>query len=181
MTATEIHWVDVRRGRLGIMARPRGNDGLPAEVRAWAVLNAHTVVSLLETAEADALGLQDEQVLCALCGIEFVRFPVPDHRVPEAPDRFFALAEELATLVAGGKTVLIHCRAGIGRSALLAAAIIVRNGCSADEAFDALSRARGVVVPETLEQENWFHEHLDRAAATPAARPGPIQDLPPDP
>lgn len=181
MTPTEIYWVDVRRGRLGVMARPRGHDGLPAEVRAWAVLNAHTVVSLLETAEADALGLEDEQVLCALCGIEFVRFPVPDHRVPEAPDRFFALAEELATRVAGGKTVLIHCRAGIGRSALLAAAIIVRNGCSADEAFDALSRARGVVVPETLEQENWFHEHLDRAAATPAARAGPIQDLPPDP
>lgn len=155
-----IYWIDaVGPGRLGIMARPQGAAALPAEVRAWAVIDVHAVVTLLEPVEADALGLQDELVLCALCGIELLGFPVPDHGVPSDADAFLELAARLATLVKAGKTVVIHCRAGIGRSGLLAAAVLVRAGVPADEALDCLTRARGVVVPETLEQENWFMEN----------------------
>jgi protein-tyrosine phosphatase len=157
-STSPIHWIDaVGPGRLGIMGRPQGADRLPAEVRSWAVLDVHTVVTLLEPTEADELGLHDERVLCALCGIECISFPVPDHGVPTAAAPFFALAAGLAALVANGSTVVIHCRAGIGRSALLAAAVLVRSGVPAEDVFECLTRARGVLVPETLEQETWLH------------------------
>jgi hypothetical protein len=43
----------------------------------------------------------------------------------------------------------VHCWAGIGRLSLIAAALLVRLGTSADQAWDAIAKARGRAVPET--------------------------------
>jgi protein-tyrosine phosphatase len=61
--------------------------------------------------------------------------------------------------------VILHCRAGIGRSGLVAACLLVMKGVSPEEAVKKVSAARGVSVPETKEQRNW----IDQYAATLAA------------
>ena len=64
----------------------------------------------------------------------------------------------LAQRVAAGKTVVVHCRAGIGRSSLMAAVTLMRlePGLGADAAAQRISHARGLDVPETTAQKKWL-------------------------
>src|SRR5262245_2271104 len=65
------------------------------------------------------------------------------------------LVRSLSDAVANGKAVAIHCRAGIGRSSVIAACILVRHGYDVKSAFDTIARARGVAVPDTDAQRAW--------------------------
>jgi hypothetical protein len=49
----------------------------------------------------------------------------------------------------------LHCRAGIGRSALVAACVLVLMGMAPGTAFDLIGKARGVRVPDTEGQREW--------------------------
>jgi len=55
----------------------------------------------------------------------------------------------------GQKNILIHCRMGVGRAAMIAAALLVRRGQSVEEAFAQIAAARGCAVPDTSEQRAW--------------------------
>jgi len=52
--------------------------------------------------------------------------------------------------------VAVHCRDGIGRSGLLGACVLSCLGVARDEPFAMLTRARGVTVPDTTSQLEWF-------------------------
>ncbi|WP_082565431.1 protein-tyrosine phosphatase family protein [Duganella sp. Root1480D1] len=70
---------------------------------------------------------------------------------------FLALVHELTALVQNGRGVAVHCRAGIGRSGLAAACVLLRLGIPALEVFGMLSQARRLPVPDTESQIEWFH------------------------
>ena len=86
---------------------------------------------------------------------EFVSFPIPDRGVPESMRETQRLVRSLSAAIADGKAVAIHCRAGIGRSSLIAACILVHLGYDANSAFETIARARGVGVPDTELQRDW--------------------------
>ncbi|MGV3482612.1 MAG: protein-tyrosine phosphatase family protein [Sphingobium sp.] len=153
---SDIFWIDTpRRRRLAIMARPRAGDWLTDEVAGWRNTGVTTVASLLERDEVFDLELREEPILCSRHGIEFLSFPIPDRGVPEMFDaRAFANAL-LSRLHAGG-SVAIHCRAGIGRSSLVAGAVLVLDGMAATDALAAIARARGTPVPDTAAQTDWL-------------------------
>jgi protein-tyrosine phosphatase len=52
----------------------------------------------------------------------------------------------------GGQNVAVHCRAGIGRSGMVAACSLVALGLAAPLAQAEVSKARGVAIPDTVEQ-----------------------------
>ena len=54
----------------------------------------------------------------------------------------------------------IHCRAGIGRSGLVAACVLSELGTRTDALFPMLSKARRVSVPDTPEQEAWVRAFI---------------------
>jgi hypothetical protein len=140
---------------LAIMPRPRAGDWLEDEIGRWHHEGLKTVVSLLEPAEVSELELGSEPGLCLSRGIGFLSFPIPDRGVPASAATFDSfLAPVVAALRAGG-TVGVHCRAGIGRAGLTAACILVRAGIPYPLTFPAISRARGVKVPDTEQQESW--------------------------
>ena len=58
----------------------------------------------------------------------------------------------------------IHCRAGIGRSSLIAACVLVRAGHDVNSAFDTIAKARGVEVPDTEAQRAWVSTFLAATA-----------------
>jgi protein-tyrosine phosphatase len=156
MTA-EIYWVDAGlRGHLAIMARPRAGDWLHDEIRRWSAERIDVVVSLLEPAEVTELELESEDDVCRRAGIEFVTFPIPDRGVPSSPQGIVALTQLLVGRINEGKAVAIHCRAGIGRSALIAACVLVCYGIDASKTFGIISTARGLRVPDTEEQISWL-------------------------
>lgn len=155
--AASIYWIPGPvGGRLGVMARPRSGDWLNDEVASWQSDGLNTVVSLLEPAEVRELGLADEESLCRAKGINFVSFPIKDRGVPTSSRETEALVQRPAADVAAGSAVAIHCRAGIGRSALLAACILKHQGVPESDAFPRISRARGVTCPDTEAQVEWF-------------------------
>ena len=66
-----------------------------------------------------------------------------------------ALAGTIVTRLNEGKAVAVHCRAGIGRSSLIAACVLVLLGFAPGMAFDLIGKARGVKVPDTEGQRDW--------------------------
>jgi hypothetical protein len=55
------------------------------------------------------------------------------------------------------------CRASIGRSSVLAVAILARLGWETNEAFDAVGSARGCSIPDTPEQRQWVTQNVPAA------------------
>ncbi len=151
--------------RLAILPRPRGGDWLADEVAAWRRIDV--VLSMLTPDEVADLGLTAEADECRVQGIEFLTLPVPDRGVPVSKVASGVIFR-LAGLVADGKTVAVHCRQGIGRSAVIAAGVLITLGADAEAAIRAVANARGCPVPETPEQQRWV---IDFAASlTQAAR-----------
>ncbi|MFJ1758585.1 tyrosine protein phosphatase [Kitasatospora sp. NPDC088134] len=141
-------------GRLSTMARPRGGDWLAGELAGLAAAGVTDLVSALTPAENAELGLTSEAELARAAGLRFVALPIPDRTTPEPAEVLPAVRELTERLRAGGH-VVTHCRAGIGRSSLLAAAVLVLTGTDADTAWGLIARARGLAVPDTPEQRAW--------------------------
>ncbi len=149
---------EIRRdqpGRLSKMAAPNGGDQLGDELSALAWLGVHTIISLLSEQERWELDLLDEGSLAASVGIEYLSLPTEDRCVPDRAS-VKRLAVELAESLACERHVVIHCRAGIGRSSLLAAAILRVEGLAAKDAWNAITLARGLDAPDTIEQREFI-------------------------
>jgi protein-tyrosine phosphatase len=140
---------------MAIMARPRSGEWLEMEIDGWKDAGVDVVVSLLEQAEVVELGLQHEADLCRSRGIDFMSFPIPDRGLPESRLAASEIAHALAAGLQGGRCIAIHCRAGIGRSSLMAAGALICSGIEAETALGLIAAARGLTVPDTDEQREW--------------------------
>jgi predicted protein tyrosine phosphatase len=137
-------------GRLWIMPCPPA-DHL-AEVLDDLRANGVThLLSMLPGAEADALGMRREAELCAARDMVFLSHPIADFGLPEQSG-FAKLIAQVTELLQGGQNVAVHCRAGIGRSGMVAACSLVALGLAAPLAQAEVSKARGVAIPDTVEQ-----------------------------
>jgi protein-tyrosine phosphatase len=125
------------------------------EIASWKVVGIDLVVSVLERDEVAELELDREPSLCRDAGIEFVSFPIPDRGIPDSMRETDHLVRRVSNALAVGRAVAIHCRAGIGRSAMIAACVLVRNGYDVASAFDTIAEARGMQVPDTEAQCDW--------------------------
>lgn len=158
---TEIYSVtSVAAGHLYIMPCPN-RQRVVQDLRHLQQLGIHKVVSLLETDEAQRCGLENESDICAAFSMEFAQFPIQDRQVPTHPAQFRQLVNQLYDELCSGKHVAIHCYAGIGRTGLLAASILIKHGMNPVQAADLLSDIRKYHVPQTTEQ---YHYLLDFAA-----------------
>jgi len=156
---TDLFWVEGPwHGRMAISPRPRGGEWLDDEMKGWRRAGIDLVVSLLEPAEAEDLGLDEERKYCDANGMEFYTLPIVDRSVPD-PDAEAEAARLLAALdeaLNRGRNVVIHCRQGIGRAGLIASTLLVETGVSPSEAIERVSVARHAPVPETAEQRAWI-------------------------
>ncbi len=146
-------------GFFAIMARPSLEENEPASVVNIARLRINLVVSLLEHSEARTLGLEAEREQVKAHAMEFVSFPIPDMGLPPSVEEFAGLSRMLFRQVDAGVNTLVHCHAGIGRSGLMAAGILLHCALDPEQAFAHVSRIRGVRVPETREQECWLRNN----------------------
>lgn len=149
-------------GQISIMARPRGGDWLLDEIKALREADVDILVSLLTSAEVHEFDLLDEATFCHDQRITYLSFPIIDRSVPPFSASTFIFLEQLKALLSEGKHLVLHCRQGLGRVALLAASLLVLTGLSPGQAFDRLSKVRGYPVPETEEQRAWveaFSQH----------------------
>jgi len=156
-------WVETgNQLRLAIVSRPRGGDWLVGEADLMKRAGVDVLVSLLQVEEVNELGLSAEATACHGAGIVFHSFPIPDRETPSSTALFSEFVESLRQEAHAGRSIAVHCRASIGRSSLLLAALLCLEGFTPKDAFQRLSLARGLQVPDTLEQILW----VERFAAT---------------
>jgi protein-tyrosine phosphatase len=141
--------------RLAIVPRPRGGDWLADEIQALRRAGIDVLISALTPEESEELNLQCEEKECEAAGIYFVSYCIPDRGLPPSDQVFKDLLARIHTALIHGKGVGIHCRAGIGRSSLIAACLLGSFGMSAEQAFQRIAECRGCPVPDTTEQKQW--------------------------
>jgi protein-tyrosine phosphatase len=144
------------------MPRPRGGEWLLDEMKFLYYDGVDVLVSLLTPDEVAELDLAAEPASCRSQGIIYFSYPIIDRSIPPFSADTFALLEQLKAYLSTGKHVAVHCRMGLGRSALIAASVLVLNGFSPDQACELLSAVRGYTVPETKEQRAWLEGLLKR-------------------
>lgn len=148
-----LFWVDAPHiGRLAVVSRPR-EAGHFIELKQAGV---DVLVSMLAAEEAASVGLADQASQCADAGIEFFHLPIIDHGIPSAVEPVETLVAILKQRIADGQGVAAHCYAGLGRSPLMIASVLIRHGIDADDACALISSARGYNVPEMATQFQWL-------------------------
>jgi protein-tyrosine phosphatase len=154
-----LYWVNTMSDvRVAVVQCPEGGEDLASEMASLRAAGVDVLVSLQTPMEMRSLGLREEPRECERAGMRFLWLPVVDHQVPSSQISMRRMVETLQEELAMGKAVAAHCFAGVGRSVLLVACLLCAGGWTPEEAFDAISEARGFRVPETEEQLHWVGE-----------------------
>ena len=109
--------------------------------------------------------------------VEYLREPIRDHGVPAGPEPVARVIAMIDDALEAGHVVYLHCRAGIGRSATLAACWLANRGATPDP-LDELQvlwqqserSRRWPTVPETEEQVEFVRSWSQRGRAPAAHR-----------
>ncbi len=103
-------------------------------------------------------------------GIKFLHLPTIDWHPPTQEDLAAGTAWVREQMAAGGK-VLVHCQHGIGRSVILAAAVLVDAGKSWQDALDLIRAKRWGASPHTDQVDALVHFATNRDGAAAKAKP----------
>jgi len=97
--------------------------------------------------------------------LAFMSFPIPDRQAPASEANVAQLFDELDAKLNSRKSVVVHCRQGIGRTGLVAASLLITKRWDPENAIKHVSAARGVSIPETDEQLRWIEDFGAKLAA----------------
>ena len=101
-------------------------------------------------------------------GVHYLRSAIIDTQVPTSPAQMQAIQGHLRTMLADGRRVYVHCRAGIGRTGMVIGCYLAEQGLDGPDALRELNRlwrqsersASWPAVPQTIEQAEfilgWF-------------------------
>lgn len=146
------------------MGRPNGGERLEDEIAGWQSARIEGVVCLLDPQEIIKLDLSREETLCKGYNIAYQGLPIPDRGVPADGEAFDKIVAGLAERVRAGKAVVIHCHAGIGRSTLVAACVLIALGMASPKAMALVEKARGLLIPDIPAQKEWIKAFEARQA-----------------
>lgn len=126
-------------GRHGAWHRDLATD--LAVIERW---GAHTLISLIEDHEFEALEVTGLGEAAQARGLEWRHWPIRDRDVPD--ERFDAgwaagidtIASDLQT----GRSIVLHCMGGLGRTGTVAALLLTYFGLPASEAVQRVRTAR---------------------------------------
>lgn len=103
--------------------------------------------------------------------VSYLRHAIRDQRVPRRPAQMRRIQDEIAAVLAGGGTVYLHCRAGIGRTGMVAGCFLVEQGRDGERALRELNElwtqqcARAELwpmVPQTPDQAEYIRHWTPR-------------------
>lgn len=120
----------VRGGALGGMPRPGLIDRLEHDLEGLKRLGATVLVTLEETALVDPVAVR-------AAGIRPVHFPIADMCAPELAAAI-ALSRDVDRWMRDGEVIVVHCRAGLGRTGLVLACQLIAMGETARGALEAV-------------------------------------------
>src|SRR5580700_10472556 len=130
-----VLWIEeANPSRLAIVLRPRGAEGLRADLELVREAGIDVLVSLLTADDNEDLGLTAEGKIAEQLGMKFISYPILDRCTPADLASFRELVADLRDQVRAGKRVGAHCRGCIGRATVLIASVMIALGCDASQA-----------------------------------------------
>jgi ADP-ribosyl-[dinitrogen reductase] hydrolase len=156
------HWIEP--GRLLAGEHPSGSDDKATSKRLARLLGAgiDCFLDLTEPGELESY----EPLLAAAPGGDvatYLRRPIRDHGVPQSEAGMREILAALDRALAEGRSVYLHCRAGIGRTNLVAGCWIASRDGDGEAALERLNRAwqgnarsrNWPTIPETAAQADF--------------------------
>jgi hypothetical protein len=151
-------------GRLGLTRAPglrwpgragpaSGADPVADDLRQLAGEHGATLlVTLLSRRELGAVGGLGRPARAL--GMRWIHHPIPDMEPPASPGAAAGLVARLTDHLGEGRTAVVHCLAGLGRTGTVAACLLVARGRAAEEAIAAVRAVRPGSV-QTQAQEDF--------------------------
>ena len=166
------YWVQA--GRLLAGERPAGREQQISEAgreRVQSLLGAGITgfVDLTEEGECSAYELLLPRTVL------YLRHAIRDQDVPRDPKVMRRIQDDIAAALGEGRSLYLHCRAGIGRTGLTAGCFLVEQGKTGEVALRELNQlwteqcARAATwpqVPQTVKQTEYVRIWTPRRATT---------------
>ena len=141
---------------------------LRTDLAAIQAFGAKALVTLMETAELDGVGVPVSMLasLAKEFGLEWHHLPIEDVQAPD--ERFEDLwaysGVRLRSVLARGEKIVVHCRGGLGRTGTVAGRLLVEFGDEPDTAIRKTRAARRGSI-ETGSQESYVENCRPVASA----------------
>jgi len=141
---------------IGKWYSPAGEGDLDDDLRAIKDWGACALVSLMEKEEMALFGVDGLPGKSAGIGMEHYHLPIPDMDVPAADfhGRWQDAGAKLRTHLLSGRSIVLHCLAGLGRTGTVAGRLLVELGVDAELAIRRVRTARPGTI-QTLMQERY--------------------------
>lgn len=163
-----------RKGILGMSACPgirldpgkRGNPAknLKRDIMAYQEWGATGVITLNESEELQHLGVGDlgEHLLAA--GFWWRHLPIVDMNVPigDFEDSWKVEGQQICASLAAGERIVLHCLAGLGRTGMIAARLLVDMGIAPDKAINMVRQVRPRAI-QTTPQAEYVHQFANKS------------------
>ena len=150
-------------GRIGMTIAPgKRIDGIHGNwdrdlgqdlTRIREVYGMDVLVCLLEDHELDLLQIAELPELAARMGLEVMRHPIRDGGVPADEGRLHETVTKILKAAASGRSVMVHCRGGLGRAGLIAGCCLVALGKTADEAMAMVRASRRHTIENRTQED----------------------------
>ena len=133
---------------------------LKRDIAAFHEWGATGVVTLNETDELINLGLENLGDELQAAGFWWRHLPIVDMNVPVASfEEIWKIeGQQINASLAAGEKVIIHCLAGLGRTGMMAARLLVDIGVPPETAIADVRRVRPRAI-QTNAQEDYVREH----------------------
>jgi protein-tyrosine phosphatase len=111
------------------------------------------LVNLIEDHEFKSLKVQKYFDHADENDIHTLWFSIPDGGIPSNMRKARALVDEIVGLLRYGFNVVIHCKAGLGRTGLLVACVLVRLGYKVDNAVSVVRDSRKGTIENSTQMK----------------------------
>ncbi|GIM12111.1 hypothetical protein Vretimale_15535 [Volvox reticuliferus] len=102
----------------------------------------HTIVCLLPEAELRYLKVRSYATAVEAHGMEYLHLPIIEMAAPSDALQAASVVDAVADRLLAGRTVVMHCKGGVGRAGMMAACMLVRLGVCTSPA-EAIAVVRG--------------------------------------
>lgn len=178
------YWVEPGRILAGEYPAGNGEEATLERVQRLLAAGVDCFIDLTEPGELDPY----EEFLpgpYARDPVIYLRKPIRDHGLPESAEQMQEILDELEAALAEGRCIYLHCRAGIGRTNLVAGCWFASSGEGGEAALARLNeRWRGSprseswpTVPETEAQSDFVRDWrpMRPMRAVPATPPAAVE------
>ncbi len=175
-SANQIYPLEIpgRKGIIGMSACPgirldagkrvNPQKNLKRDIQAYQEWGATGVVTLNESDELDNLGLADLGEYLVAAGFWWRHLPIVDMNVPVGnfEDTWKVEGQQICASLAAGELVILHCLAGLGRTGMMAARLLVDMGFAPDKAIAMVRQVRPRAI-QTTPQAEYVHQFANKS------------------